>query len=248
MTTGAAGVPQFPGAVGLSTLDVYPWEAPDGLHGGSPHVHTCCAECYVVVAGTGELHTLTAAGAQRTPLAPGDVVWFTPGTVHRAVDTGGLRVVVVMENGGLPEAGDAVLTFPPQHLADPEAYARAASILGPDGRPSAERARARRDLAVEGHAELLRRTEAGDASALAEFHTAAAALVAPRLAEFRARWEAGAAETARRTGEHLAALERGDATHLGTARVVHLPRPATTLGMCGHLAAHDGPRRALARP
>ncbi|PPK92080.1 Cupin domain-containing protein [Kineococcus xinjiangensis] len=224
---------------------MYPWEAADGLHGGSPHLHTCCSECYVVVGGTGELHTLTAEGPQRAPLTAGDVVWFTPGTVHRAVDTGGLRVVVVMENGGLPEAGDAVLTFPPEHLADEESYRRAASILGPDGQPSPERARARRDLAVAGYTEILRRTEAGDASALAEFHAAAARLVAPRLADFRSRWEAGAAAAARRTGELLTALADGNASHLAGASVRHLPRPAPTLGMCGTLAAYDGPRRAL---
>jgi hypothetical protein len=34
-------------------------------------------------------------------------------------------VVAVMQNSGLPEAGDAVVTFPPDILADPVAYQRA---------------------------------------------------------------------------------------------------------------------------
>ena len=245
MSTGR-GLPEFPGAVGLSALDVYDWEAADGICGGSPHLHTCCAEAYVVVAGEGELHTLTSDGAGRRPLRAGDVVWFTPGTVHRAVDRGGLRVVVVMENSGLPEAGDAVMTFPPEHLADPGAYARAASLLGPDGQPSEERARARRDLAVAGYAEILRRTEAGDASALEQFRAAAAALVAPRLAEFRRRWADGALAAATRTGERLDALERGDASHLAEGRVAGVQRPAPTFGMCGRLGAYDAARRAAA--
>ena len=63
--------PDLPGAVGITALRVYPWDAEDGLCGGSPHVH-----------------------------------------LHRAVNDGDLQVVVVMRNSGLPEAGDAVLTFP----------------------------------------------------------------------------------------------------------------------------------------
>jgi mannose-6-phosphate isomerase-like protein (cupin superfamily) len=161
--------PDLPGAVGITALRVYDWDAPDGLCGGSPHVHLCCTECYIVVGGTGRLQTLTAGGAGEEPLRPGDVVWFGPGTIHRAVNDGDLQVVVVMQNSGLPEAGDAVLTLPPQHLVDRAAYQRVIDA------PSPERARARRDLAVEGFLELRRRTEAGDHTALEEFYAAAAA-------------------------------------------------------------------------
>ncbi len=41
---------------------------------------------------------------------------------------GDLRITVLMQNGGLPEAGDAVFTFPPEVLADPGAYAAAATL------------------------------------------------------------------------------------------------------------------------
>ncbi|GAB3933934.1 hypothetical protein GCM10027614_06000 [Micromonospora vulcania] len=51
--------------------------------------------------------------------------------MHRLVNGGGLSIVVLMQNSGLPEAGDAVLTFPPDVLADPAAYAAAAAL--PDG-------------------------------------------------------------------------------------------------------------------
>ena len=95
------------------------------------------------------MQTLTAAGVNTTPLAAGTVVWFSPGTIHRAVNHGDLRVVVVMQNNGLPEAGDAVFTFPPGTLNDPGAYQRASA-------PAATEvaARTRRDLAVAGFRRL----------------------------------------------------------------------------------------------
>jgi mannose-6-phosphate isomerase-like protein (cupin superfamily) len=229
----------LPGGVGLTALAVYPWEAADGRCGGAPHVHLCCTECYVVVGGTGRLQTLTADGVGEQPLRPGDVVWFTPGTVHRAVNDGDLQVVVVMQNSGLPEAGDAVLTLPPEHLADRVAYDRATALAGPDGLPSPERARARRDLAVAGFTELVRRTESGDGAALEEFYAAAAALVRPRLGAWRDRWKEGAVAAAERTGLQIDALAAGDHVHLRGARVMRAERPAQdVLGMCGYLAPY----------
>ncbi|WP_206330798.1 cupin domain-containing protein [Modestobacter sp. KNN46-3] len=239
--SGAGGtVPPLPGAVGLSGLSVYPWDTADGLHGGSPHLHLCCSEAYVVVAGRGRLQTLTlAGGAAELPLTAGDVVWFTPGTIHRAVNDEDLQVVVVMENSGLPEAGDAVLTLPAEHLRDPDAYAAATSLVGPDGQPSPERARARRDLAVAGFLELRERTAAGDAGALTAFHEAAAALVRPRVPDWRERWTAGALAAAHRTGERLDALTEGEAPHLRAAGVHRLSRQAEpVLGMCGFLSPY----------
>ncbi|MZD03562.1 cupin domain-containing protein, partial [Streptomyces sp. SID5785] len=108
--SGAYGGP--PGGVAVSHLTVYDWPAADGLCGGTPHIHLTCSEGYVVIGGRGAVHTLTAEGHRRTPLTAGTVAWFTPGTVHRLVnEDGALRIVVLMQNGGLPEAGDAVLTL-----------------------------------------------------------------------------------------------------------------------------------------
>src|SRR5262245_55872195 len=116
----------FPGGVGVSGLRVYDWATADGLCGGSPHLHLACPEAYVVVAGEGAVQTLTWDGYAETPLRPGAVVWFTPGTIHRLVNGDGrLHIVVIMQNSGLPEAGDAVFTFPPAVLDDPEQYDRA---------------------------------------------------------------------------------------------------------------------------
>ncbi|WP_222195841.1 cupin domain-containing protein [Modestobacter italicus] len=236
-----AGAPApLPGAVGLSRLSVYPWSTEDGLHGGSPHLHLCCSEAYVVISGRGRLQTLTVeGGAAELPLTAGDVVWFTPGTIHRAVNDGDLQVVVVMENSGLPEAGDAVLTLPAEHLRDPDAYAAATSLAGPDGRPSPERARARRDLAVAGFLELRERTAAGDTGALTAFHEAAAALVRPRVPDWRERWASGALAAAQRTGDRLDALADGEALHLRGAKVHGLSsRAEPVLGMCGFLSPY----------
>ncbi|HEU4465051.1 MAG TPA: cupin domain-containing protein, partial [Agromyces sp.] len=87
--------PAFPGATSVSALEVYDGVAADGLAGGTPHLHTVSAEAYLVVAGRGRLHTIDGAGAfAERALAPGDLVWFAPGVIHRAVNDGGLDVRV----------------------------------------------------------------------------------------------------------------------------------------------------------
>ena len=71
--------PPLPGAVGVTHLKLYGTRAPDGLLGGSPHVHFACTEAYIVVAGRGAVQTLGANGFQELPLDPGRLLWFTPG-------------------------------------------------------------------------------------------------------------------------------------------------------------------------
>ncbi|MEV6766308.1 cupin [Streptomyces sp. NPDC051105] len=231
---GESGFAGLPGGVAVSRLCVYDWPAADGVRGGTPHLHLVCSEGYVVTGGRGAVQTLTASGYQVTPLAAGTVAWFTPGTVHRLVNEDDLRITVLMQNSGLPEAGDAVLTLPPRYLTDPETYASVTAI--PADAPEAEReriARARRDLALEGYRAL---REATGPEPLAAFHRAAAALVRPRLADWRARWERGARAAAAATGEQLDRLERGDAGHLADAVVqAEQPYERGRYGMCGRL-------------
>ncbi|WP_308114107.1 cupin domain-containing protein [Streptomyces brasiliscabiei] len=243
--TGRPGpLPDFPGSVGLSRLSVYPWPTADDAHGGTPHMHLACAECYVVVGGRGRLETLGNQGHQVTPLAPGDVVWFTPGTIHRAVNDGDLRVLVVMQNSGLPEAGDAVMTFPPEYLT-PRAYPATASVLDGDGRADADRARARRDLALEGFAELTRQWRRGNRAAYEDFCRAAAAVVRPRLAAWQETVQAGPLASAQRSLRQIGALTDGDWSHLLAAEVTRIAQPEEqSLGMCGYLHAYDPIRRA----
>ncbi len=229
----SAGHPAFPGGTAVSRLHVYDWAADDGLCGGSPHVHLACTEAYVVVGGRGELHTLTVAGPTRTELRPGSVVWFGPGTIHRAVNLdGALEVVVVMQNSGLPEAGDAVLTFPPEVLADAKAYQRAARVSNEAD------ARRRRDLAIEGYSVLGAESAAGRTEALERFYRQAVALRSDRLDAWEAVWRAGALAAAERTADHLSALRDGRTDHLIEAalRSEQPPQAADRgLGMCGRL-------------
>jgi len=234
----------LPGGVAVSHLSVYDWPAAidGGVCGGTPHMHLTCSEGYVVTGGRGAVQTLTMSGAtsgyEVTPLAAGTVAWFTPGTIHRLVNEGDLRITVLMQNSGLPEAGDAVLTLPPRYLTDPETYA-AVTVIPADA-PEAEQervARARRDLALEGY-EALRSAEGPEA--LAAFHRAAAALVRPRLAEWRERWERGARAAAAATGEQLDRLDRGDCSHLADAAVrAEQPSAYGKFGMCGRLDVYD---------
>lgn len=227
--------PLFPGGVVVSDLAVYDWEAADGLCGGSPHLHTASSEGYIVIGGSGAVETISASGPERHALAVGDVLWFSPGTVHRLVNHGDLRLLVVMQNAGLPEAGDAVLTFPSAVLDDGEAYDAAATL--PDGAGREDAARARRDLALEGYAELLGACRADGASALAELHGRAARLVRDRVAGWQTLWDATVAAETERTRRQLEALSAGLAGTLGEASVVRaIPAAGDRgFGMCGRL-------------
>lgn len=234
--------PPFPGAIGVTHLRVYDTTAPDGLAGGTPHLHTLCTEAYAVVAGAGRVQTLTAGGYDEVPLEPGALVWFTAGTIHRLVNDGGLEILVLMQNAGLPEAGDMVVTLPPDVLADDRRYADAA-VLPPDERTTAgsgAAARARRDAAVPAFLDLRAATEAGDPAPLRAFHDAAVRLVQPRLDAFRATWSAGPLAAATTTGEHLDALAAGVADHLASASVHRLAPPPgeRAMGCCGTLGTY----------
>ncbi|GAB4005122.1 hypothetical protein GCM10029992_52030 [Glycomyces albus] len=146
-----------------------------------------------------------------------------PGTVHRLINgSGDLEVTVVMQNAGIPEAGDAVFTFPEEVLDDPDAYSAAATApaapdLSEDERGKA--ARARRDLAVEGYLKLRERVEAEGADAMRPLWDRAARLVSGRTETWRKLWEAGPKTQADATGEHLTALAAADSSHLCDAHV-----------------------------
>ncbi|WP_449407551.1 cupin domain-containing protein [Microbacterium maritypicum] len=239
----------FPGGTSLSHLDIYTDAAPDGICGGSPHMHLVSTEAYVVVSGEGALQTIDADGFRETPLSAGSVVWFTPGTIHRAVNRGDLKVVVLMSNAGLPEAGDAVMTFPADIVADPEAYADAAALGEEDGR--AARATRRRDLAVAGFELLRDAAERGDRAPLEAFHAAAGALVRDRAQAWGDLVRERPLAQAERSLALTAAVARGQIAHLSEARV-HEAVPSTgerAFGMCGRLRAYDvADRDTIDRP
>ena len=236
-------VPPLPGAVGVTHLKVYDSQAPDGLVGGSPHLHFACTEAYLVLAGRGAVQTLAAGGFAELPLEPGRLLWFTPGLIHRLINLDGhLEILVLMQNAGLPEAGDFVLTFPPELLADQRAYFDAAS-LAPSGAvytSSHEAARRRRDLAVDGFVALRRRFEQRGAAALEQFYSTALKLVQPKLDAWRQVWERGPLVAARQTGEQLDALGQGRIDHLLDGAIYELPAPGEQrrLGVCGTLGVY----------
>ncbi|MFJ4692209.1 cupin [Streptomyces sp. NPDC088766] len=232
--SGSAPPHPLPGAVGLSHLTPYDWEAADGVCGGSPHLHLVCTEAYVVTGGRGAVQTLSPDGYRDIPLEPGSVAWFTPGTVHRMVQGGGLRVTVLMQNSGLPEAGDAVFTFPPEVLADPRRYAAAAALPPGTGPETAAAARRRRDLAVEGYVGLREALVAGDPEPLLAFQRAAAGLVRERVPVWRGLWRAGALAAAERTGAQLDALAADEPSYLAGATAYETaPTRREGFGMCG---------------
>jgi len=241
MTSNDGAFP-FPGGIGVSHLRVYDTPAPDGLAGGTPHLHTVCTEAYVVIAGSGAVHTLTPAGHQQWPLEPGTFVWFTPGTIHRLVNHDGLEIVVLMANAGLPEAGDMVITFPPAIVDDRDEYRRAASLpdhdrttAGPGDAP-----RQRRDLAVPVFVEMASAMEAGNDTPLRRFYDAAGRLVEPSVPEWELMWRAGPLDAANTTGRQLAALASGDASHLLSDAVRAMAPPAAErrFGCCGTLGTY----------
>lgn len=229
----------FPGGTSLSHLDIYGDAAHDGVCGGSPHMHLVSTEAYVVVSGTGALQTVDGDGFSETPLSAGDVVWFTPGTIHRAVNHAELKVVVLMSNAGLPEAGDAVMTFPADVVADAEAYARAASLGALEGR--AERASRRRDLAVSGFETLRDAVLAGDNGPLDVFRAAAGALVRERATDWGELIRERPLAQAEQSLAHARAIAEGDFSHLSEARVQQAVPSAGErgFGMCGRLRTYD---------
>jgi mannose-6-phosphate isomerase-like protein (cupin superfamily) len=229
----------LPGGIGVSKLTVYDVEASDGLVGGTPHVHLACSEGYYVLAGDGAVQTLSVKGYTETALQTGAVVWFSPGTIHRLVNRGGLQIFALMSNSGLPEAGDAVMTLPPEYLVDRETYLKATALT--DGAARTESAMARRELALQGYGVLRDRYESEGPSALNPFFAAAIRIVQPQLADWRKRWEQGARRLADETGAALDALEAGTAPHLESAELHQLPAPTESglHGMCGRLDVYD---------
>ncbi len=232
-------LPVFPGGTALTRLAVYDWEGGGEPPGGTPHMHTASTEAYLVVGGTGQVETLSARGFAVHDLAAGDLLWFSPGTIHRLINSRGLDLLVVMQNAGLPEAGDAVMTFSPETLSDPARYVLAAGLPehGTGTQELLAAVVARRHAALDGYRHLKAAALEGNPEPLAQFHRQAVALVKARVPQWRHTWERSVAAQATATQAWLAGLERGEFPHFEQAATVRA-RPAgseRTLGMCGLL-------------
>lgn len=234
----------LPGGVGVSHLRVYDSESPDGVRGGSAHVHLACTESYVVLGGRGKLQTLSHKGFEEIDLYERQVVWFTPGVVHRlVVSESNLDIIIIMQNSGLPESGDVVLSFPAQHMKDRARYDEAASLppieRGPDA--VAERAKWRRDLSIEGFGELRAAMAHDGFAALEAFYRNAAALTEDRRETWKSVWQHGAVRASETTGEQLAALQGHDLSYLaqGGLHEAQVRPGSPRAGMCGRITDFD---------
>lgn len=205
-------------------------------------MHLASTECYIVLGGEGILQTLTLNSYKETPLHHGAVAWFTPGTIHRAISTADLQVLVLMQNAGLPEAGDAVLTFPTEILTDPTKYARAAVIDQSREEPeNTAAAAARRDLAVEGYLPLREAYVAGNRTPLEDFYAHAAGIVQERARGWSELHRSTVIAQSQKTAGQIEALTQRDFAHLKDADVFtdHGSPPPRRFGMCGRLRTYD---------
>jgi mannose-6-phosphate isomerase-like protein (cupin superfamily) len=221
------------GGVAVSRLRVYDVPAPDGWAGGSPHMHLACAEAYVVLGGVGSVELLSLLdGYQRLELRAGDAVQFDPGVVHRLVNDGELEILVLMQNAGLPENGDAVFTFPTEILESNELYRQCAAI------DSLEDAIARRDRAVAG----LEVLKDGFASSLEEgrrllssFQQRASGLVRSSAETWLDIVEAGPGAAVVETRERVERILGGEPVDLDRSHATRIVTATERLGMCGRL-------------
>lgn len=233
-------MPQMPGGVLMSRLKVYDSVAPDGQRGGTPHVHLACSEVYVVVGGSGAVEMIDRDGFKRVDLAQGDALVFSPGTVHRLINPyGDLDILVIMQNSGLPERGDNVVSFPDALLADGATYADAMRVT------TLEEAYLRRDRGVAGFMALAEAFAAGQAhgrAALERFYLLAEARTRTQRDSWQTLVEQGPGAAVAQTQTALDALARRDMTYLFGARQT-LIRPDATpaLGFCGHLQRYFDP-------
>lgn len=234
----------FPGAVSLTRVSVYDWEAADGVCGGSPHMHTASSEAYLVLGGTGRVETITVSGYESHDLAPDDLLWFSPGTIHRLINEDNLEILAVMQNAGLPEAGDAVLTFDADIVADPERYAVSSSLdsrLHATTDSAGNPAHSRRNRALAGYQRLKEAAQAGDYEALEQFHRDAIRLVQSRVPRWQELWRERIAPEAARTEKWLTELANGKYSHFRDAGVSRTrpAGPGQVFGMCGLLQKWD---------
>lgn len=241
MTPGERFGLALPGGTSVSHVRVYDTVGPDGVAGGSPHLHTVCSEAYLVIAGHGAVQTLSGDGYAETPLEHGTIAWFGPGTVHRLVNLdGALELFVLMSNAGLPEAGDMVLAFEPEILADPDRYRHVADLPADaattDGDPTA--ARTRRDLAVIGFEHWRTVVARVGPGGLDPLRRAAVDLVRSRAEAWGPLVDGDPARDVAWSLNQVDAIIGGDApARLATAAIrSHSLLPATRrLGCCGTL-------------
>lgn len=224
----------MPGGTLLTRLKVYDSAGPDGLRGGTPHVHLVCTELYYVLSGTGSVELLDRNGFSTAELSPHAALLFNSGTIHRLINPkGDLDILIMMQNSGLPERGDNVVTFQNEMLADPSRYAAAMKA------ETLSDALRRRDRGVEGFLELkaaFAESKTAGQRALDEFYKLAALRTKPVHQEWYKRVTNGAFEDAQESLHKIIELSGGKTEYLRAARHEFIPAAdCAQVGFCGQL-------------
>jgi mannose-6-phosphate isomerase-like protein (cupin superfamily) len=234
----------MPGATLVTRLKVYDTLSPDGQRGGTPHFHFLCTEMYFLLAGSGSVELLDRNGFSKVDLFPHSALIFSPGTLHRLINPNrDMELLVIMQNSGLPERGDNVVTFPPEILGDDQRFAQAMKVS------SVEDAYRRRDLGVEGFVQIksaFEKSPAQGRAALDKFYKLACARTKPLRGQWRDIVKNGAKAEAEMSLQHLAALAKNKTDYLFQSQH-HLIHAAdySKPGFCGHLNRYFDPATLL---
>lgn len=231
---------RMPGATLMTRLNVYSSLAPDGQVGGTPHMHLACTEMYVALSGHGAVELLDKDGFSRVEMAPHDALLFSPGTIHRLINPNGdFEILVIMQNSGLPERGDNVVTFCDEWLTDDHAYREAMTVK------TLEDAYQRRDRGVLGFMQLKAAFEESPNAgqhALEQFYRYAVARTASRQTQWGEIVYQRAVAAAQETLTQLDQLQRQDISFLSqNSYAVIRQSSANKLGFCGYLDRYFDP-------
>ena len=235
---------RMPGATLMTRLKVYDTPTPDGQIGGTPHIHLVCTEMYVVVGGSGAVELIDHNGFSRVELGQNDSLLFSPGTIHRLINPErDLEILVIMQNSGLPERGDNVVTFTEEWLSSDEAYNKAMRVS------SVEEAYQRRNRGVEGFLELKtafeKSLETGQV-ALSKFYDYALERTKNRHQEWQDIVQSGAVVVANESLAQIDCLKQGNASYLNhSAHALIANNDAPIPSFCGHLNRYFDPATLL---
>jgi mannose-6-phosphate isomerase-like protein (cupin superfamily) len=223
----------FPGASIGVRVKVYDSKAPDGKISGTPHVHLLCTELYFVLAGSGAVELIDDNGLHIVELNPYDILFFTPGTIHRLINPNRNLELLVVEQGGFPEYGDSVICLPDEFLSDPVRYDR---IRMAD---TVEQAVRRRNMAVEGFNQLRDSFEhnvADGRDSLARFYGRCHERTAHLYPVWEAAIQEGPVAEAQQCLDRLSELKKGSSRNLiATGFRVMSGRSCEGIGYCGYI-------------
>lgn len=234
----------MPGATLLTRLRVYDSKAPDGQMSGTPHFHLVCSELYFTLHGGGAVEIIDADGFQSIPLPKHSAFLFSPGTLHRLVNTtSDMEVLLVMENSGLPERGDTIATFSNDVLANDLSYHAAMQAA------SLQDAYRRRDEAVIGFLavkEAFAKSKECGRAALETMYGHARARTAGRHKEWYEVVTHGSFDEAQSALLDIVKLQNGKTEQLFDAGHYFMPAvEKNTVGFCGTLNRYFDPATLL---